>query len=84
MGTSYGLEIPSRWRSVFWGYNEVIISPIDRSPYIDDRVIIRDTNVFYTLVDSAAEPVPEPIAAGGTTLTLAGLSWLKHKKKMAA
>ncbi|MGB3263902.1 MAG: PEP-CTERM sorting domain-containing protein [Microcoleus sp.] len=39
---------------------------------------------FLTLrVDTAAEPVPEPITAAGTALALAGLSWLKHKKKMA-
>jgi len=37
----------------------------------------------YTLVDTEAEPVPEPLTAGGTALALAGLSWLKHKKKMA-
>ncbi|MEG3981036.1 PEP-CTERM sorting domain-containing protein [Microcoleus sp. D3_18a_C4] len=34
-------------------------------------------------MDTAAEPVPEPIAVGGTALALAGLTWLKHKKKMA-
>ena len=38
--------------------------------------------VTYTLVGT--EPVPEPLTAGGTALALAGLSWLKHKKKMAA
>jgi hypothetical protein len=38
----------------------------------------------YTLVDTEAEPVPEPLTVGGTALALAGLSWLKHKKKMAA
>ena len=40
--------------------------------------------VFYTLVNTEAEPVPEPLTAGGTALALAGLTWLKHKKKMAA
>ena len=40
--------------------------------------------VSYTLVDTEPEPVPEPLTAGGTALALAGLSWLKHKKKMAA
>jgi hypothetical protein len=40
--------------------------------------------VSYTLVNTEAEPVPEPLTAGGTALALAGLSWLKHKKKMAA
>jgi hypothetical protein len=41
-------------------------------------------DVSYTLVNTEAEPVPEPLTAGGTALALAGLSWLKHKKKMAA
>jgi hypothetical protein len=35
-------------------------------------------------VDTEPEPVPEPLTAGGTALALAGLSWLKHKKKMPA
>jgi hypothetical protein len=35
-------------------------------------------------VNTEAEPVPEPLTAGGTALALAGLTWLKHKKKMAA
>jgi len=38
--------------------------------------------VSYTLVKT--ETVPEPLTAGGTALALAGLTWLKHKKKMAA
>jgi hypothetical protein len=49
-----------------------------------NRSIYRDTPVSYTLVDTEPEPVPEPLTAGGTALALAGLSWLKHKKKMAA
>jgi len=40
--------------------------------------------VSYTLVGTEPEPVPEPLTAGGTALALAGFSWLKHKKKMAA
>jgi hypothetical protein len=44
---------------------------------------IQYTRVSYTLVDTAAEPVPEPITVAGTALALAGLSWLKHKQKMA-
>ena len=40
--------------------------------------------VVYTLVNTEPSPVPEPLTAGGTALALAGLSWLKHKKKMAA
>jgi hypothetical protein len=41
-------------------------------------------DLSYTLVDTQPSPVPEPLTAGGTALALAGLSWLKHKKKMAA
>ncbi|GEM_PF-4596132 len=35
------------------------------------------------VVNTAAEPVPEPLTVGGTALALAGLSWLKHQKKIA-
>ncbi|MEG4235681.1 PEP-CTERM sorting domain-containing protein, partial [Microcoleus sp. Pol11C3] len=45
--------------------------------------IVSDTPVYYTLMNTEAEPVPEPLTAGGTALAFAGLSWLKHKKKMA-
>jgi len=45
---------------------------------------VYDATVSYTLVDTEPSPVPEPLTAGGTALALAGLSWLKHKKKMAA
>ena len=64
------------------GYKEVIINDtlIDRSFF----GIIHYANVSYTLVNTEPEPVPEPLTAGGTALALAGLSWLKHKKKMAA
>lgn len=79
-----GLGSPTMWRSLLWGFKEVVITPMGRNPYIDDRRILRDINVSYTLVDTAAEPVPEPITFAGTALALAGLSWLKHKKKMAA
>jgi len=48
------------------------------------RSIYREIPVSFTLVKTEAEPVPEPLTAGGTALALAGLSWLKHKKKMAA
>jgi hypothetical protein len=66
--------------SIFWGYKEVII---------DERLVDRsfgtvNSGVSYTLVDTEPEPVPEPLTAGGTALALAGLSWLKQKKKMAA
>ena len=50
----------------------------------DYRFYVTDARVSYTLVNTEAEPVPEPLTAGGTALALAGLSWLKHKKKMAA
>ena len=47
-----------------------------------ERYYVVDIPVNYTLVKT--ETVPEPLTAGGTALALAGLSWLKHKKKMAA
>ena len=80
MGT-VGASSPDRWISYFSGYRETIISNRERTLAIDGRRIIRDANVSYTLVDTAAEPVPEPITVAGTALALAGLSWLKHKKK---
>jgi hypothetical protein len=49
-----------------------------------ERSFYRDVPVYLTLVNTEPEPVPEPLTAGGTALALAGLSWLKHKKKMAA
>jgi hypothetical protein len=67
--------------SFFWGLSYVTISDRDRTLIIDRSGLGNNyTNVSYTL----AEPVPEPLTAGGTALALAGLSWLKHKKKMAA
>jgi hypothetical protein len=47
------------------------------------RYIIPDARVSYTLVNTEAEPVPEPLTVGTAAVALAGLSWLKHKKKMA-
>ena len=83
MSTS-GASSPDRWTSYFQGYKEVIY----QGRFIADRAIVRDTPVSYTLVNTepepVGEPVPEPLTAGGTALALAGLSWLKHKKKMAA
>jgi hypothetical protein len=70
---------PSTWVSTISGHSELIYysyQPTERWSFND--------KVFYTLVDPAPEPVPEPLTAGGTALALAGLSWLKHKKKMAA
>jgi hypothetical protein len=82
MGTEEASSLGT-WTSYFWGYRETLIS--NREGYLGrDRIIISSAEVSYTLVDTAAEPVPEPITAGGTALALAGLSWLKHKKKIAA
>jgi hypothetical protein len=72
----------------FWGYRETIISNRNSVLAIDGRTIINGARVSYTLVNTepepVGEPVPEPLTSGGTALALAGLSWLKHKKKMAA
>jgi hypothetical protein len=68
---------------------------VNYQSYIDDGSIVIESAVregrsryqydfTYTLVDTQPSPVPEPLTAGGTALALAGLSWLKHKKKMAA
>ena len=71
--------------SFFSEYNEVLISDRNRLWLIDRAVgRVNYAPVSYTLVNTEPEPVPEPITAGGTALALAGLSWLKHKKKMAA
>jgi hypothetical protein len=82
----------SLWSSglytVFSGYRDIYIGtsrdgvPSGYNRY--ERQLYPGSLVSYTLVDSEAEPVPEPLTAGGTALALAGLSWLKHKKKMAA
>jgi hypothetical protein len=73
---------------VLSGYYEAYTSYNGGSPNLTNRNFFNDISVSYTLVDTAAEPVPEPVpeplTAGGTALALAGLSWLKHKKKMAA
>jgi len=71
--------------SLLWGYKEVVISNRDRAFLIDRSFGRVDyAPVSYTLVNTEPSPVPEPLTAGGTALALAGLSWLKHKKKMAA
>ncbi len=72
------------WKSYFSGYRETFVTPPNDRQYIIDRTIINDREVSYSLVDTAAEPVPEPVTFAGTALALAGLSWLKHQKKMAA
>lgn len=79
-----GASSPDRWTSYFSGYRDTIISNRNRVLAISDRRIINSAPVSYTLVDTAAEPVPEPITIAGTALALAGLSWLKHQKKIAA
>ena len=82
MGTEEASSLGT-WASYFWGYRETIYS--NSEGYLGrGRTIISSARVSYSLVDTAAEPVPEPFTAGGTALALAGLSWLKHKKKMAA
>jgi hypothetical protein len=72
--------------SVLNGYYEAYTTYNGGSTNLADRDFFKEISVSYTLVDTtaAAEPVPEPLTAGGTALGLAGLSWLKHKKKMAA
>jgi hypothetical protein len=69
---------------LFWGYTEEYITSSYSEPYFDGRRIYDYFPISYTLVGTEPEPVPEPLTAGGTALALAGLSWLKHKKKMAA
>jgi hypothetical protein len=72
------------WSSLLNGYFEEYTTYNDNSPRLSNRSFFWDRPVTYTLVDTAPSPVPEPLTAGGTALALAGLSWLKHKKKMAA
>jgi hypothetical protein len=71
---------PSMWESRLDGYFEEIMN----DTLILTRSIYTAIPVSFTLVNTEAEPVPEPLTSGGTALALAGLSWLKHKKKMAA
>ncbi len=70
--------------SYFYGDKEVYNTQSDGTVRLVERAIVPTTDVSYTLVNTETEPVPEPLTAGGTALALAGLSWLKHKKKMAA
>jgi len=71
------------WTSYFRGYREVYSIMPNQMSELVDRAIVYDTPVSYTLVNTEPSPVPEPLTAGGTALALAGLSWLKHKKKIA-
>jgi hypothetical protein len=81
--TTYPTPFP-RLGSVLDAYYEQYTTYNGGSPQRTDRNYSTDVPVYYTLVDTAPSPVPEPLTAGGTALALAGLSWLKHKKKMAA
>jgi hypothetical protein len=91
--TTRGPDDPSMWTSRISGYKE----HREETYWINDRYPVRtptkvdeyrdelnSSEVYYTLVDTEPSPVPEPLTAGGTALALAGLSWLKHKKKRAA
>jgi len=69
--------------STFFGYYEQYTTYGDGTTDRTDRQFY-NSEFSYTLVDTEPEPVPEPLTSGGTALALAGLSWLKHKKKMAA
>ena len=71
------------WESFFSGYKEGYATN-NGSTERFERSYVSDTPVTYTLVNTEPSPVPEPLTAGGTALALAGLSWLKHKKKMTA
>ncbi len=81
--TTYPTPFP-RLGSVLDAYYEQYTTYDGGSPQRTGRNYSTDVPVYYTLVDTAPSPVPEPLTAGGTALALAGLSWLKHKKKMAA
>jgi hypothetical protein len=77
----------SMWTSRFSGSYEQTncgSSPYQAPCYPPTINQVNDAKVSYTLVDTEPEPFPEPLTAGGTALALAGLSWLKQKKKMAA
>jgi len=92
------VESNGYWQIVgpsFESYSETWLRVVNYQSYIDDGSIViesavrvgRSRNQYdftYTLVNTEPSPVPEPLTAGGTALALAGLSWLKHKKKMAA
>jgi len=70
---------PGMWTSTFSGYSQTNNPDVYGPPFQYPSIYrVDDAKVSYT------ERVPEPLTAGGTALALAGLSWLKHKKKMAA
>jgi hypothetical protein len=70
--------------SVLTGFTQRAITYPNGSTHASNRRLYGGIPISYTLVNTEAEPVPEPLTAGGTALALAGLSWLKQKKKMAA
>jgi len=75
---TFYLPDPTSWKSVLYGREYLSISDQGYEKFV------RDLPVSYTLVRTEPEPVPEPLTAGTAAVALAGLSWLKHKKKMAA
>jgi hypothetical protein len=81
---TYNLSDPTKSTSVLFAGESLSITPSDGSTPISVQNLVRDRPITYTLVDTATEPVPEPLTAGAAALALAGLSWLKHQKKMAA
>ncbi|TAG89433.1 MAG: PEP-CTERM sorting domain-containing protein [Oscillatoriales cyanobacterium] len=75
-------------KPLFWGYSSILITYLSGGQLrqIIDRGAGQQLNyvpMSYTLVDTAAEPVPEPLTFAGTALALAGLSWFKSQKKRA-
>jgi hypothetical protein len=95
----YRFEGSANWSisgtSASWS-RQLVRRRLNYQSYIEDGSIITESyereylyispnaEVSYTLVNTEPSAVPEPFTAGGTALALAGLSWLKHKKKMAA
>jgi len=76
--TLYPTYNPDRWISSFSGYSQTDNPDVYYGGFQYPSIYrVDDAEVSYTLV-------PEPLTAGGTALALAGLSWLKHKKKKAA
>ena len=80
--TNYRTGFTTWGPSLLNGYREEYTTYNGGSPQ-RTRNFFNDVPVSYTLVDTAAEPVPEPLTAGTAAVALAGLSWLKYKKKMA-
>jgi len=83
-GTSWSTSYDGSEGTVLNGYYESYRAYNGGPWELWQRSIFRDVPVSLTLVNTEPSPVPEPLTAGGTALALAGLSGLKHKKKMAA